>query len=437
MSFCPDLFKLHDRSDIKKRRDQRTFFGSKKNCKVPPIFWSKRNRLSQMIFRIFFVVIFICGPVFANESIDEINARLIERKKELEPFDQSKVKVDVESLGLDDVDKKSDKDNSPTPLENSVKVEAKNENLIKEEKKDEQLKTVKKTEIISSKKSDKKYLNQQKKRNLAKRLERDKRRKENARKQSENLRKFEELRQRYLVENKENEIGEAINSEEKILPRKKDLNPFLNEDLPALPILNRYRTSENIHIPPILTVKERIDLLFSTISSGDVLAFNEAYKNVGNPNVKNPLGDTILTYSILLRRYPIIASIIEKGADVNMPNKLGYTPLNIAIELLDFKSFEMLAINKADLDELDNFGRSYLIQAARVGFLPAVDFLVDQGADVNLMDNDGFTALAVAYRHKKEVIAQYLLKHGAKTWIEKPYDAKTQSLIQELENRWR
>jgi len=431
---------------------------------MSPIFRSKRNRLPQMIFRIFFIVIFICASAIAADSIEEINANLLAKKKELEPFDQKKIKVDIESLGLDDVDKKPEKNNPKAPdlienndkkdsskkpdepsvnqaskVEEEIKKDVKEvaEEVVKKIEKTDEEKSDKNSKVTNSEKSQKKYLNAQKKRNLKKRAELEKRRKESAKKQSEKLQKFQELRQRYLIENDENEIDEIADAKEKIIPRKKDLNPFLNEDLPALPILNRYRTRENIHIPTIPTFRERVDLLFLAISSADVLAFNEAYKDVRNPNVKNALGDTILTYSLLLRRYPILASIIEKGADLNMPNKLGYTPLNIAIELRDFKSFEMLATNKANLNELDNFGRSYLIQAARVGFLPAVDFLIDHGVDVNLMDNDGFTALAVAYRHKQEVIAQYLLKHGAKTWIEKSYNPETQSIIQELENRWR
>lgn len=457
MSFLSNLLKLHDRGDIKKRPLQRFIFWNKANFKMPSILRSKWIRSRQMISRIFLATIFICTSAFANQASEELDASLLERKKQLEPFDQSKIKIDLESLGLDDVDKKNSKEATEKnpPITNSVKnddaekpdkplekvsddknaksIDDSNDEIAKKT----QTKDGKEKEVGDSKKPKKKYINLQKKRNLEKRLKAENKRKESVKKQAEKLKKFQELRRRYLIENNENEIDDAINSEEKILPHKKDLNPFLNEEMPALPILNRYRTAENIHIPIILTVKERADLLFSMISSADVLAFNEAYKDVRNPNVKNALGDTILTYSLLLRRYPITASIIEKGADLNMPNKLGYTPLSIAIELLDFKSFEMLANNKADLNELDNFGRSYLMQASRVGFLSAVDFLVTHGADINLMDNDGFTALAVAYRHKQEVIVQYLLKHGAKTWIEKPYDPKSQSLIQELESRWK
>jgi len=177
--------------------------------------------------------------------------------------------------------------------------------------------------------------------------------------------------------------------------------------------------------------------MFSALKMGSISSFNESYKYVLNPNAKNDLGDTVLTCAILLRKYPIIASVLSKGADPNMPNSLNYNPVFIAIEMLDFKALEMLANNKADLKYVDSFGRTYLMQAARLGFLSGVDLLVKKQIDINAMDNDGFTALAFAYRYKKELVVQYLLKSGAKTWIEKPYDPKDQSLIKDLERRWK
>lgn len=206
--------------------------------------------------------------------------------------------------------------------------------------------------------------------------------------------------------------------------------------MPALPILNRFRSSDNRHIATILTPQENIEILFNSISSGNVAFFNSAYKNVETPNAKNQLGDTIVTCSILLQRPSILASILSKGASPNMPNDLGYTPIDIAIELLDVKSLNLLVDNNADVNYTDFFGRSYLMHAARVGLLPAVELFLSKGVDINAMDNDGFTALSIAYRHKKEIIVKYLLKNGAKTWVEKPYNPEAQSLINELENRW-
>lgn len=381
------------------------------------------------IFRHFLILISISSASLADIP-REISDQLLKKRKELEPFDSSKIKVDLESLGLDDVDSKKDDD---LPIVESTKKEEPNEPETKGN-----AVIVESTPSKKQQKESDQHINAKKKNNLKKLKEIERRKKESSKKQAEKLKKFHELRELYLSEiRNENKEDTSTESEEKIVPRKKDLNPFIDEDLPALPILNKHRTQDNLHIPTILTVKERIDLLFSAISKNDVSAFIEAYKNVENPNAKNVLGDTLLTYSILLRNYSVIASVIEKGADVNMPNKLGYTPINIAIELVDFKSFEMLANNKADLEELDNFGRSYLMQAARIGFLPVVDFLVSRGVDINLMDKDGFTALAIAYRHKQEVVVQYLLRHGAKTWTERPYAHEDQSLIKELEGRWK
>ncbi|OFW81378.1 MAG: hypothetical protein A2887_03655 [Alphaproteobacteria bacterium RIFCSPLOWO2_01_FULL_40_26] len=409
-------------------------------------------------------------PLFAAEenktpqTLEEINADLQAKKAELEPFDPTKVKVDLESLGLDDVDKKQQEETKADPEEKRAT----------ETKTDETKEVVKETEIEESKpqteqpvkpqeiekpenaqpqqtpvtsSSDIKkpttaYINSQKKKNLKKRLEAEKRRKWNEKQQKEKLQKLNELREKYLSDAEK--LNEDFDSNDEdfsfskiIIPQKKDLNPFLDEEPPALPILNRYRSKDNVHIPIILTPKERIGILFNAISIGSVRTFNEAYKDIENPNVRNAEGDTILTYALLLKKYPVIASALAKGADPNMPNKLGYTPINIAIELLDFKSLELLANNKADLNYTDAFGRTYLMHAARVGFLPAVDLFVSRLVDINAMDDDGFTALAIAYRHKKEVIVQYLLKHGAATWVEKPYKPKNQSLIKELENRWK
>ena len=406
-----------------------------------------------MLIRLILILIISCTFerfAFAeNQTLDEINADLKAKKAELEPFDQAKVKVDVESLGLDDVDKKEEKKSievkspptapveqkAPEALSTKVKDGVDSERKIEEVKKLDEIEVeqsaIKSPPAIDTKKPSDQYVNAQKKKNMKKRLEMERQKKGNAKKQKDKIEKFKKLRDLYLLDSNE---GDA---EEKITPRKKNLNPFANEEMPALPILNRYRSGENNHIPIILTPREKVDLLFKAISTNNVSFFNDSYRGVENPNVQNAFGDTILTYAILMRRYSIVASIIAKGADVNRSNKHGYTPVNIAIELLDFKLLEMLVNNKADLNYLDAFGRSYLMHAARVGFLPAADLFLSNGIDVNLMDKDGFTALAIAYRHNKEVIVQYLLKHGAKTWIEKPYDPKNQSLIQELENRWK
>ena len=255
-------------------------------------------------------------------------------------------------------------------------------------------------------------------------------------KAQEKLLRYQKIRDFYLNADLEKSTENA-DSDNRVVPHKKALAPFAIDELPPLPILNRSRSEDNYHIPFVYTPQEYIDILFSAISLGSVSYFNEAFKYVLNPNVTNQQGDTLLTYAIYLRKYAIVASILAKGGDPNLANKLGHLPVSIAIEMLDFVALEMLAKNQADLKYKDAFGRNFLMHAARVGFLPAVDLFVKSGIDINEMDNDGITALSIAYRHKKELIVQYLLKNGAKTWIEKDYIPSKKYLIDDLNNRWK
>ena len=367
-------------------------------------------------------------------------------------------KVDLESLGLDDVDKKPEavevKNEEPVaaqPSQAAEKIEgifSKIQNLVSEKvlplvkpEQEVQKEVVEKKEV---KKPQKKYLNAAKKRALKKQESLAKRREENERRQEEKLKKLNELREQYLKkaekysDDHQNLSDEDFEkSDEIITPQKKNLNPFISDEVPPVPLLSQYRTSDNLHIPLTVTSQEKIDVLFNSIAEGIIAYFNAAYKNVENPNIKNSAGDSALTYAILLRRYPIIAAIISKGADLEMPNALGYNPTTIAIEMKDFKTFELLVNNKINLNYTDIFGQTYLMYATRAGFLSAVDLLLSRGVDINAMDKDGNTALGIAYRYKREVIVKFLLKNGAQAWVEKKFEPKEQSIIKELENRWK
>lgn len=265
-------------------------------------------------------------------------------------------------------------------------------------------------------------------------------------KQKKKLDKLNELRQKYLIKvdsKKPNQFynksdQDFLDDNSRIVPKKREFNKFTSYEIPAFPILDSYRTRDNFHIPKVVNRIDEIDILFESVAKGnDISYFKSAYAKVGNPNIKNRLGDTILTYAILLQRHSIVASILSAGADPDMPSGFGYTPLGIAIEVGDTISLKLLVNNNANIDYVDAFGRTYLMHASRSGFLPAVDLLVSKGIDINAMDNDGFTALSIAYRHKKDVIIKFLLKHGAQAWIEKPYDSSSQSLIKELNDRWK
>lgn len=262
---------------------------------------------------------------------------------------------------------------------------------------------------------------------------------EEQQKEQEFQKKLNESRRLYLNDliDNDDKSEEEILENDNVIPIKKSLTPFAQDELPAIPILSRSRSEDNYHIPFIYTPKEYIDILFSAISMGSVSYFNEAFKYVLNPNISNDQGDTVLTYAIFLRKYSIIASVLAKGADPNLPNRLGYNPVHLAIEMNDFTSLDLLEKNNADMFYIDVFGRTYLMLAAKNGFLPAVDLLVKKGVNINEMDNDGFTALSIAYRNKHELVVKYLLKNGAKTWVEKEFVPQKRNFIKELQNRWK
>ncbi|MFZ9181125.1 MAG: ankyrin repeat domain-containing protein [Rickettsiales bacterium] len=330
--------------------------------------------------------------------------------------------------------KNDDKKQDPNDITNSKSAIIKDEKIEIKKPINIVNKPIKKS-VKKSKSSKKKPI----KENLAKQESLNKLNQDEQNKEQEFQKKLNESRKIYLNDliDHDDKSEEEIFASENIAPIKKSLAPFAQDELPAIPILNRSRSEENYHIPFIYTPKEYIDILFSAISMGSISYFNEAFKYVLNPNITNEQGDTILTYAIFLRKYSIIASVLAKGADPNLPNRLGYNPVHLAIEMNDYISLDLLEKNNADMFYIDGFGRTYLMLAAKNGFLPAVDLLVKKGVNINEMDNDGFTALSVAYRNKHELVVKYLLKNGAKTWIEKEFIPQKRNFIKELENRWK
>ena len=222
----------------------------------------------------------------------------------------------------------------------------------------------------------------------------------------------------------------------KIIPQKKIPPKFLTNEVPPQ-LLNRFRGPDNKHHPVIMSNSEKIDFMFKAIAENRIDDFNSIFNLVNNPDVKNSFGDTLLTFAILMRRYDAISSLISKGANPDLANNLGYTPLNIAIEMVDYRSVEILInIGDAKVNFVDELGRTYLMQSARVGSLPITDLLISKGADINATDNNGITALAIAYKHKKDIVAKYLLKYGAKSWVKKDY-IDDNSMVEELFNKWK
>jgi len=312
---------------------------------------------------------------------------------------------DLESLGLDNVAnepiKTDQKINQQPSKENNKKTKQPIKSAIKNNKatfvnkKNSKLIKPKKNKLKESENAVQNIDNQQQDYQEQKMTKQD-------------LQELDELRKIY--------ISNIYSSEQQqqIIPHKKNFDNYMTEELPPIPILNRSRSADNMHIPFVTTPKENIEIMFQAIKLRDISFFNEIFKYVQNPNITNEQGDTVLTAAIISGDYSIIASVLAKGADPNMPNRLGYNPVTIAIEINNFEILYLLAKNKADLLYRDAFNRTYLMQAARVGSLSAVDLLLRVGVDINATDNDGFTALAIAKKYRQDLVVQYLIKNNAK-----------------------
>lgn len=254
--------------------------------------------------------------------------------------------------------------------------------------------------------------------------------------EKEKLAELEELRKKYLEDSEED--YQNINRYQqmsKIVTQKKVISKFVTDDIPP-PLLMRVHSADNIHHPIIMTIPERIDLMFKAISENRTDDFNALFNLVNDPNIRNSYGDTLLTFAILMRRYDAVSSLLAKGANPELVNGLGYTPLNIAIELSDYKSASLLIDMGAKVNFVDSLGRTYLMEAVRVGSLQLTDLLVTNGAEVNIVDNHGTSALAIAYNYKQDIIVKYLLKHGAINLIKKDYINGDDSMVDELFNKW-
>ncbi len=418
------------------------------------------------------------------QSIEEITADLNAKKAAAEPFNEKDIKVDVESLGLDSIDdKKGDEKKSaalkiPEPVvveeksviidrplpatkavDNSASINIQGKNIQKNQdlssnkvlskiqsfvtgknadslapEASEQSKENPKSEVVVLTKKQRIALEKKK---VATRIAKEKK--------AAKAKRLKQLREEYLIKLHNHENDDELLDEDflvdsaLITPKEKSFrwsDRFISYDPPAAPILDQYRGNDNKHIPTIPTNQEKAELMFQAIDNNNVSYFNSAYQHVLNPNLHNPNGETILTYATLFQKYGVMSSILAKGADPDLPNALGHTPLDIAIEMIDMKAAQILIDMNADPHYVNGLGRTYLMHAARVGFLPMVDLLISQGVNINATDNDGITALAIAYKHKKDVIVKFLLKSGAEPWLKKPYNPDQQNLIQELETRW-
>lgn len=159
------------------------------------------------------------------------------------------------------------------------------------------------------------------------------------------------------------------------------------------------------------------------------------YSHGSKINLPDKTGASVLTATVLHKKYDVLDFLVSKGANINMADNNGSTPLRTAIgcknQSVVLAYVEKFLTFKPKMNYL-SADYSDLHLAAFLGFVDAVKLLLENGADINLQSQgSGRTALYVAATSKNIDTAKYLMKEGAKTEIpdKAGYTALTAAVI--------
>jgi serine/threonine-protein phosphatase 6 regulatory ankyrin repeat subunit B len=161
------------------------------------------------------------------------------------------------------------------------------------------------------------------------------------------------------------------------------------------------------------------DGFFNAIKQNDTIAVKGFYDAGMNPNSKNRIGETALTYAVTNSELKTVKAVAER-ADVNMQDGFGQSPLHLALskEKEDVFNF-LLDEKKADVNvggskqKLKN--QTVLYLAVTRGREDLVQKLLEMGADPNIADSEGGVPLAEAVigRAVNPEIVRMLIEKGA------------------------
>ena len=166
-------------------------------------------------------------------------------------------------------------------------------------------------------------------------------------------------------------------------------------------------------------VKDRRELMHSAIIEGYVNLVE--FLLILEPkelNKKNRKGRTLLTSAVEAKipkkeRYDMVNTLLDWGADVNIPDNYGETPLMRVVRRdknVCLDTATLLIEKGADINARNNAGETVLMKSAESGTPTTFHLLVERGADLHAKDLKGNTVLMKAWRSPD--ITRFLIDNG-------------------------
>ena len=173
-----------------------------------------------------------------------------------------------------------------------------------------------------------------------------------------------------------------------------------NQPTPLQEIFDWHRPASPSHAPEAI-MPESLPLLQTLFEKG------------ANIQVRDARGATPLMQATRVGYWHSVQYLLEHGADVNARDEKGRTALIEAVEEHDDPSVHLLLAQGADVNVRGNYDMTALM-AAEDNNLPSstVRLLVDKGAEVNAKDEKGRTALIIAIAKGQTDVVRLLLDRG-------------------------
>jgi ankyrin repeat protein len=145
--------------------------------------------------------------------------------------------------------------------------------------------------------------------------------------------------------------------------------------------------------------------------------FRHVLSKIKDVNVKGKNFTTALTNAAIFNRTAFIRTLVERGADLELPKG--------ACKAVPRHHEEAVTRNGCGLAEPDlSLCNTALMAASELGHISVVKLLLQAGAKVDWQSpNHGLTALMLAAEHGEDKVVQYLLKQGADRYL-KDYQGK-------------